>query len=436
MLRAPAQVNVSVPLAAITRIVLIGAEEGGPTVDAASSRLVLELEDDTRLVAVVDRVAEGWLSEWVYSGHIEGQPESWFILVSNQGVWAGELSLPAGHYHIRYVAGGGHVVQPIDPTKRLECLGIEADPNDEVRPLAKRSGQARLRDVLIDVMIVYTPSSREVVGGTEAIEALIDSYLAYTNLAYERSGVQHRFRLVHASEIDYVESGSSNTDLVRLRDRNDGFMDEVHPLRDQWGADLVSLINTSGSAGVAYMMQQLGVEFAESAFSAIGAETGPIPGGLVYAHETAHNMGSSHNAGGPQGIFCYSFGYRTPDEQWRTIMSSSPGEFVDFFSSPDLDIKGVPLGVDGDGCPPDAAHNVRSLNEAAETVAQFRPATVPCGADFDCDGDVDVFDFAGLLTCVSGPDQDPSPQCLPMDFDGDNDVDWADFALFQIAFNG
>ena len=33
---------------AITRIVLIGAEEGGPTVDAASSRLVLELEDDTR----------------------------------------------------------------------------------------------------------------------------------------------------------------------------------------------------------------------------------------------------------------------------------------------------------------------------------------------------------------------------------------------------
>ena len=51
-------------------------------------------------------------------------------------------------------------------------------------------------------------------------------------------------------------------------------------------------------------------------------------------------------------------------------------------------------------------------------------------------GDVDVFDFAGRLTCVSGPDEDASPQCLPMDFDGDNDVDWADFAPFQQDFTG
>ena len=61
-------------------------------------------------------------------------------------------------------------------------------------------------------------------------------------------------------------------------------------------------------------------------------------------------MGCTHNnLGGQQGLFCYSFGYRTPDDAHRTIMSSSPGTFVDLFSSPDLSIDGLPLGVDGDG---------------------------------------------------------------------------------------
>ena len=48
-------------------------------------------------------------------------------------------------------------------------------------------------------------------------------------------------------------------------------------------------------------------------------------------------------------MFCYSFGFRTPDEQWRTIMSSSPGTFVNLYSSPLLDIDGQALGIDGDG---------------------------------------------------------------------------------------
>lgn len=285
--------------------------------------------------------------------------------------------------------------------------------------------------VLVDVMVVYTPSSRVAAGGTAAIEALIDSYFDYTNMVYEQSGVDHRFRLVHAAEVAYVESGNSLTDLARLRDTDDGFMDGVHALRDQWGADLVSLINTSGSAGVAYQMTVLDVGFEWSAFSAIGAVTDPIPGGLVFAHETGHNMGCQHNnegAGGPQGLFCYSFGYRTPDEQWRTIMSYSPGEYVDFFSSPDVEFMGQPLGVAGDGCPAGAAHNVRSLNEAAATVAQFRPTVVPppCPADIDRDGAVDVDDFLALLAAW-GPCPAPCPPACALDLDGDCAVGVDDF---------
>ncbi len=293
------------------------------------------------------------------------------------------------------VAGQDSASAPWCPT------GLPAPDHSAAVVSGPRAG-AGAGDHLNDVMVVYTPSSRLAVGGTAAIEALIDSYITYTNTAYEQSGVLHRFRLVHRQEVQYVESGNSITDLNRLRDPVDGFMDEVHPLRDAWGADLVSLINTSGSAGVGFQMVVLSPAFASSAFSAIGADTRPLNPGLVFAHETGHNMGCTHNnePGGGTGLFCYSFGYRTPDEQWRTIMSSSPGEFVDLFSSPDSEIDGQPLGIPGDGCPPDAADNVRSLNEAAATVAAFRPTVVPLPCPWDCgdlDGDVGIIDFLATL---------------------------------------
>lgn len=284
---------------------------------------------------------------------------------------------------------------------------------------------------VIDVMVVYTPSSRMQIGGVAAVEALIDSYFVYANGVFEQSGVEHRFRLVHAGEIAYVESGNSITDLARLKDPDDGFMDDVHALRDQFGADLVSLINTSGSAGVGYTMQVLSTGFADSAFSAIGADTGPLPGGLVFAHETGHNMGLAHNnaPGGGQGLFCYSFGHRTADQQWRTIMSSSPGTHVDFFSSPDLEFDGQALGIAGDGCPPGAAHAVRSLNEAAPTVAQFRPTVVPlCPADLDGDRVVGVTDLLDLLAQWG---TDPGG---PPDLDGSGAVDVADLLALLAAW--
>jgi hypothetical protein len=407
------------------------AAPGGAESD---STIELRFADGTAFRCDVERVRRGRLGGRVYRGRLASDPTSWFVLARIGDVMAGEMASAAGGFALRYVGGGRHVLRPVDRTARLNCDSVELPAADHAGPPPKQSGGASL----IDVMIVYTPSSRVTVGGTEAIEALIESYFEYTDMVHEQSGVAFRFRLVHAQEVDYVESGNSLTDLARLRAIGDGFMDEVHPLRDQFGADLVSLINTSGSAGVGYTMQELSPAFECSAFSAIGAVTDPIPGGLVFAHETGHNMGCNHNnfPGAPPGVFCYSFGYRTPDEQWRTIMSSSPGAFVDVFSSPNLEIDGQPLGVAGDGCPPDAADNVRSLNEAAATVAGFRPATVPCGADFDCDGDVDLFDFEAMATCTSGPDTPASPECLSFDFDADGDVDRADARVQQTLFTG
>ena len=58
-------------------------------------------------------------------------------------------------------------------------------------------------------------------------------------------------------------------------------------------------------------------------------------------------------------------------------------------------------------------------------------------ADYDCDGDVDLSDFAWLAACMTGADMGPYlDDCEAFDFEHDDDVDLADFVLFRAALKG
>ncbi len=55
--------------------------------------------------------------------------------------------------------------------------------------------------------------------------------------------------------------------------------------------------------------------------------------------------------------------------------------------------------------------------------------------DFDCDRDVDLFDFAEWSACFTGPANGPHPAgCEAFDFNADSDIDLHDFAPLQRAF--
>ena len=63
------------------------------------------------------------------------------------------------------------------------------------------------------------------------------------------------------------------------------------------------------------------------------------------------------------------------------------------------------------------------------------PEAAPVAGDADGDGDVDLFDFAGFVDCVTGPSAEGVPPgCETFDFDGDNDIDFADLGTFQLAY--
>ena len=175
-------------------------------------------------------------------------------------------------------------------------------------------------EVTIDVAVVYTPAAREAEGGTAAIEARIDLAVAWSNEAFASSGLQLRLALVHRSEVAYDETGTDGVDLGRLEHPANGFMDEVHAMRDRVGADLVSLmVAESDVSGIAYL---------------VGAFSLTVRG-CAFTHELGHNLGLlhdryqvHHNEGGARVHPAYGYVNQrafeagaAPSSCWSTIMA-------------------------------------------------------------------------------------------------------------------
>src|SRR6266404_1640058 len=100
---------------------------------------------------------------------------------------------------------------------------------------------------VIDVMVLYTPQAVTDAGGTAGINARISRAIADTNLALASSQVNASVRLVYGGGVNYAESGVISSDLANLQ-QGRGSLGGVATLRNQYGADLVSLWVGSGSS--------------------------------------------------------------------------------------------------------------------------------------------------------------------------------------------
>jgi len=87
------------------------------------------------------------------------------------------------------------------------------------------------------------------------------------------------------------------------------------------------------------------------------------------------------------------------------------------------DGRGYPLE---DVLPPNFGHLMEMTEASIEYVA----------GDADGDGDVDLFDYAAYVDCVTGPGGRRADACELFDADGDGDVDLHDFAPLQVHFSG
>src|SRR4051812_16530850 len=306
----------------------LAAVEGAAAPPAAlrARELSLNLFAGLTLRAVLDH-AEPRPGGLLWIGHLRGKPFSQVILVITQGRMTGTISWPQAAFSIKHVSGELHRIQEID----LKAFPREAFPL--VPPPDKAGGLQAIVPAAddgstVDVMVVYTSAARAGAGGTLAINDLISLGVSETNQAYANSNVIQRLRLVHTAEVSYTESGDLATDLRRLTDPADGFMDEGHALRNTYGADLVQLMVdtqlSSGACGIGWVMQGNDPGFGPDAFSVTERACALVPT-YSFAHELGHNMGLNHARSDPNepggGAYSYAYGYKSPRETFRDIMA-------------------------------------------------------------------------------------------------------------------
>ncbi|NEP79424.1 MAG: hypothetical protein F6K39_15375 [Okeania sp. SIO3B3] len=223
----------------------------------------------------------------------------------------------------------------------------------------------------IDLMVVYTPEARQAEGGTDAMEELIKLAVDGVNEAFDNSEIETQLRLVHTAEVNYTESGSSRTDLTRLKEPSDTYMDEVHELRDDYGADIVSLFASDfddNTGGRGYLMNIPGYGFEDSAFNVL--TTSNARSRRTLAHEIGHNLGLTHERDNSsrQGTFSYSYGYITPSGA-GTIMSTAINR-LPYFSNPAINYEGEALGREN------FANSALAINQVIQYAANWRQSVV------------------------------------------------------------
>ena len=299
-------------------------------------------------------------------------------------------------------------------TVRIQHTELCAPDNDDFQTwwgtLSSKSGLIcpPTEQSVIEVAVFYTPAARSQENGTAGIKAKIDLMVAATNTAYTHSAVNQRIKAVAVEEVAYTEV-DSETDLARLHDPGDGYMDEVHDIRDRFGADIVMLIRRGilGDVSRSYLMTRVSLDHASFAFGVVAS----AGGARHFAHELGHIMGLNHDrfvsceSGNCEAAaFPYAYGYvnqpglrpgAPASKRWFTIMAYNDQcklvacQGLMRFSDPEQTYQDDPLGIAGlapsnsrTNGPSDA---VRALNRARGYVANFRQPppdiTVSFGAE-------------------------------------------------------
>src|SRR3990167_8578528 len=206
-----------------------------------SAVLQLDLFADVSFRAVRERL-EPTLYGMSWVGTLEGYPGSTAVFVQVDDEVVGHLYTPFGFFRLDRERSGTYLVQQVAPTTRQESDAV-IPPRDEIASAPAAAPIAGADDgSIIDVLVAYTRDALNGFGSESRARAVIDQAIAETTEALRNTGLSTRVRLVRTVMVDYAETGDSTQDLTRLRVSNDGYLDSLHTLRDQYAADLVAVI--------------------------------------------------------------------------------------------------------------------------------------------------------------------------------------------------
>jgi Metallo-peptidase family M12 len=369
--------------------------------DAAS--ITVALRDDTTLTVRRESVdTKSDMCTW--RGVVETTGAPAVFMWWPGGKMAGTVQHEGRFYSIRHMGGEMHaVVEMSDERMPEEHAPISArlranDPNLRDDPLLREGDASKLRpltggmrrplrgkmdqqqpsskkasanpgatrgDVVIDVIVAYTKKAASYYADVK--RELVDLAIEEANESFRISGLGHvRLRLVHVYETNYEEDDAEHFQHVwRLADRGDGYMEEVHGLRDKYRADVgVLIVDDASGCGLATRVYA----DEEEPFAVVHHECAATS--YSVAHEIGHIIGARHDLGMDANMtpFAYGHGY-VNGTKWRDIMSYKAScngcPRLPVWSSPKVVIKGEPAGTP-------QLDNARVIAEQAARVAAFR----------------------------------------------------------------
>ena len=314
-------------------------------------------------------------SDQDYSLHARNETSGWEVsLVVLVPDVLGTIRSDADIYKVHPLGGGLTAVYRYDSSLLEESpaggrtgLAVQSPsavhpPMDSDPPITSDDA-----DAVIDVLVAYTRSARAETGN---VDALIRLAIDQMNRVYANSRVGARVRLVHSYQTEYVPRGDMSVVAENLRSTGDGHLDEVHAVRNRYGADLVVLLTGRDSRGwcwTAYSGQHESSGFSVVAQNCIGSYS--FTQALAWNQAAGRNPEDRQNRRFPHGhALCNDLG------NWRTIMARNTGRrcpaIQPYFSNPEVSFMGTPTGD------PEVRNNARVLRQTAHFVSSYRQAPV------------------------------------------------------------
>ena len=377
--------------------------------------LLLNFFEDRQYKSVIQSVIVNDLGKTIITSQIAGSEFAYcYIVVSEAGIAISADFPQEDEFFFATVKNGqtyiGQMKKSVLEEDRLEGSEplVEPEPEQEEQPLQEKKSlednaeeEGFLNDpsvddpatpVTIDLLFTYTDSAAIWASSSSTvtdIDDVIDIAVAEANNVMANSKTGITFNVVHRHLTNYTEVNNSN-DFNRFRDYGDGYMDEVHDLRNVFCADvMVFLAKISYTGGTGGLLTTLN-GFSDDTRASCICRVQQSASGFTVVHEIGHNMGAHHHRdqvtqpgpNTPLGNYTSGWKGTISGTKYCTVMTyESASEYgestpnyrrIPFFSSPDTTYNSVVIGNSA------TMDNARVLRESKTVTSDYRtPPTTP-----------------------------------------------------------